>query len=93
MSDEYEWVKVTELAEDDMIDLTRDPYADPNHDHHGDAPCDFEYEHAVVGGEDGPGEQENDEVYRLDYSIEGGSGACGFPTGHVVKRVKQGGQE
>lgn len=79
-----ELVPVTELRENDMIDLTGDPHADPGHGWDGHD-CKFPdgVDLTVVGGEDGPGELETPGCYRVDHWY----GAHGFPPEHKVRRV------
>ena len=90
MSDEDkdELVVVTELRVGDVIDLVGDQYADPGHGpgEHMDE-CTYQYETCVVNGEDGPGELETADCYRLDFVHMNGSNSQGFPPAHKVLRV------
>ena len=87
-TDEFELVAVTELQIGDVVDLEGDRYADPGHGpgEHMDT-CMFQYESAVVGGEDGPGELESPTCYRLDFVHMAGANAQGFPPEHKVRRI------
>lgn len=77
-----EWVPVTELRVNDLVDLEGDRYADPGHGEPGHD-CVHSYDNIVVGGEDGPGEREDDNCYRLDTWYA----SYGFPPAHKVRRV------
>jgi GNAT superfamily N-acetyltransferase len=79
-----ELVPVTELRENDMVDLTGDPYADPGHGTEGHD-CRFPdgADLTVVGGEDGPGKLESPTCYRLDHW----HGAHGFPPEHKLRKM------
>ena len=64
---------MTELVEDDCVDLEHDPYADPEHNH-----TYFEYEYVSVAGID----LETPNCLRVDFE---GSPSVGFPVEHMVK--------
>lgn len=83
-----EMVPVAELVAGDMINLQGDPFADPGHGpgEHMHT-CMWQYEPAVVGGEDGAGELETPDCYRLDFVHMDGASSQGFPPVHLVRRV------
>ena len=76
MSETRELVKVEELAENDMVDLAGDIYADP------DNSPDFEMEYVTVAEV----EQETPECVTVSFE---GFDLVGFPVGHLIPVIRQ----